>query len=220
MIESRDHCIRCGECCLKASPTLQKEDLGLYKSGFIKYEALYTVRQGELVRDNIKEELVVTPTELIKVKEKDEGKGSCCFYDEDGKGCTVYSHRPVQCAVLKCWDTSELIEVQQGRKLVRKDIIKDETLLGIIAEHEKRCSYALLEKYVKQIESLGEKAVEKILDILKFDYELRPFMTRKLDLHPKDLDFFFGRPLTETIAMFGFRIVEEPDGSFLFTTLE
>jgi len=220
MTESRDHCIRCGECCLSGGPTLQAEDFGLLKQGIIKKEALYTVRKGELVRDNINEEMRITSEELIKVKERAGGNRGCMFYDEDEKACTIYEQRPVQCSALKCWDTAEFIKVFRSKKLERKDILDDPILLGLMEEHEKRCRYELLEKYIKQIKSDGEKAVGKILDILKFDYEFRPFMMRKLGLDPKDMDFLFGRPLNETIAMFGFRIVEESDGSFLFTTME
>jgi Fe-S-cluster containining protein len=218
MEKSRDHCIRCGECCLKGSPTLQAEDLNLVKNALIKKEALYTIRKGEWVKDNINEGLVVTKTELVKVRER-EGKGKgCVFYDDSGKACTIYEHRPLQCAALKCWDTTEFLEVFQGPKLMRKQAIEDQALLGLMEEHDNRCGYGLLEKLVGEIEYKGEEAVEQILALLKFDYHLRPFVTDKLGLNPEEMDFFFGRPLIETITRFGLQVVQEPDGSFLLTT--
>jgi Fe-S-cluster containining protein len=217
MEKSRDDCIRCGECCLRGSPTLQTEDLNLVKKALIGKEALYTIRKGELVKDNINEGLVVTKTELVKVREREgEGKG-CIFYDDPGKACTIYKHRPSQCAALKCWDTTEFLEVFQGPKLMRKQVIEDQVLLGLMEEHDRRCGYALLEKLVGEIDSKGEEAVEQILDLLKFDYHLRPFVADKLGLNPEEMDFFFGRPLTETIAMFGLQVVRGPDGSFTLT---
>ena len=219
MEKSRDHCIRCGECCLKGSPTLQVEDLKLVSKGKIGKEDLYTIRTGELVKDNINEGLVVTKTELIKVREREGEKGGCVFYDDPGKRCTIYEHRPLQCAALKCWDTREFLEVFQGPKLMRKQAIEDQVLLGLIEEHEKRCGYALLERLVGEIESKGEEAVQQILHLLKFDYHLRPFVAEKLGLEPEEMEFFFGRPLKETITMFGLQVVQDADGSFTLTTI-
>ena len=220
MEKPRDHCIRCGECCLKGSPTLQTEDLNLIKKGLIGKKDLYTIRKGELVKDNIKEGLVVTETELVKVREREGESRGCIFYDDHGKACKIYKHRPLQCAALKCWDTKEFLEVFQGPKLMRRQAIEDQVLLGLMEEHERRCGYALLEKLVGEIESKGEEAVEHVLDLLKFDYYLRPFVADKLGLNPEEMDFFFGRPLTETITMFGLQVVQEPDGSFLLTKIK
>lgn len=215
----RNHCIRCGECCHKASPTLQMIDLPLVKNNSIKWNRLYTIRRGELVNDNINDGLIVTHTELIKVKEKDAGKGGCIYYDEGGKACSIYKQRPAQCSALKCWDTKELLKVHSGAKLERKHIIKDKMLLGIIEQHEKRCGYSTLDKYVKQIEVSGEKAVEKILDLLQVDHHLRPFMSEKLGLKSDEMDLFFGRPLIKTINMFGLKVIREHDGAFLLTVI-
>ena len=220
MEKPRDHCIRCGECCLKASPTLQVQDRLLVVNNQIKKEDLYTIRRGELVRDNISDALVVTHTELIKIKERDGEARGCVFYDEAGKACTIYAHRPVQCSAFRCWDTAAFMEVYKGPKLMRRQVLEDRVLLGLIEEHEKRCSYAVLEEQARQIESKGEEVVERILDLLKFEYHLRPFVCEKLGLNPDEMDFFFGRPLTKTITMFELRVIREPDGSFLLTTLK
>ena len=163
---------------------------------------------------------MVTETELVKVREREGESGGCIFYDDPGKACTIYEHRPLQCAALKCWDTTEFLEVFQGPKLMRRQAIEDQVLLGLMEEHERRCGYALHEKLVGEIESKGEEAVEQILDLLKFDFHLRPFVADKLGLNPEEMDFFFGRPLTETIAMFGLQVVREPDGSFTLTKIK
>jgi len=220
MEKSRDHCIRCGECCLKGSPTLQAADLNLVKNALIGKEALFTIRKGELVKDNINEGLVITKIELVKVREREREGMGCIFYDDPGKACTIYEHRPMQCAALKCWDTTEFLEVFQGPKLRREQVTENQVLLGLMEEHDRRCSYALLEKLVGEIGSKGEEAVEEILDLLRFDYLLRPFVADKLGLNPEEMDFFFGRPLTETITMFGLQVVQEPDGSFILTKIK
>ncbi len=216
---SRTHCIRCGECCLGSSPTLQIADVSLVYDGFIERGNLYTIRLGELVRDNIRGELRVTDKEIIKIKEKKDGKG-CIYYDEKAKACTIYEYRPIQCRALACWDESEFIRVYARPKVDRRDIIRDKIVLGLINEHDRRCSYAELDKCVRQIEKEGKEAVGKILEILRFDHHIRAFTSKKLGIDLNEMDFLFGRPLTETITMFGLKVIKESDGSFFLTVLD
>ena len=215
----RTHCIRCGECCLRSSPSLQLTDAPIVNESIIKKSDLYTVRVGELVRDNIRDELKITDKELIKMREKGTA-GGCIFYDDAEKRCTIYEHRPSQCKALACWDEREFMRVYATPKSCRKEIIHDQALLRLIDEHEKRCAYAQLDRYVKKIERDGGAAVEKILQILQFDYEIRLLIPEKLGVDSDEMDLILGRPLTETIVMFGLKVVCEPDGSFLLTTLD
>ena len=219
MKRPRDHCIRCGECCLRSSPSLQITDVPLVNESVIERSDLYSVRVGELVQDNIRDELKVTDTELIKVREKTSG-GGCIFYDDAEKACTIYGHRPAQCRALTCWDENEFMRVHAKPKAGRNEIVNDRTLLRLIDEHEKRCAYAQLERYVKKIERDGEAAVEKILQVLKFDHDIRSLIPEKLGVDSDEMDLILGRPLTETIIMFGLKVVCEPDGSFLLTLLD
>jgi len=218
MGERRDHCIRCGQCCLKASPTLQEEDVDLVRDGFIQPRHLYTIRAGEPVWDNVHEELITTKEELIKLREK-KGKGGCIYYDEGARACRIYNHRPAQCAALACWDPHDFMEVYGRSKASRRDIIRDGTLVALIHEHEKRCSYSGLERLLERIQQEGEDAVREILKMLRFDYHLRPLVSEKTGVDSADMDFLFGRPLIETIPRYGLRVSREPDGSFFLTTL-
>lgn len=216
--QSKTGCTRCGQCCLTSSPSLQKEDLVLVREGVLEKRNLMTIRKGEGVRDNIHEELMSAPVEMIKIKEKKGVQGGCIFYLEQDKSCAIYDHRPLQCSAFLCRDTREFLRIYESEKLLRRDIVEDETLLGLIEAHEERCSYALLEDLVKKIPSQGEVALEALLDLLRFDYELRPFVSQKLGIDSAEMDFFFGRPLNQTIAMFGLRVIREEDGGFLLTT--
>ena len=213
---SGKHCMRCGECCLKSSPTLHAVDLRLIQEGRILKRDIYAIRPGELVRDNICDQLKITEIELIKVREKGAGKG-CIYYDDDSKACRIYEYRPSQCSAFLCWDDREFVRVYERPKLDRNEIIQDKDLLDLIAQHEKRCGYRALEKLVMRIETLGEKAVEEILSILRFDHELRPLVSEKMGVAAGEMDLIFGRPLAETIAMFGLQVIKQPDGSFFLT---
>ena len=118
---SRTHCIRCGECCLRSSPTLQSEDAPLVTGGHLEGRELYTIRAGELVRDPVRNELRITGRELIKVREKADG-GGCVYYDAPARACRIYEYRPAQCAALTCWDTARFMKVFNGPKASRKEI--------------------------------------------------------------------------------------------------
>jgi len=211
-----DRCTRCGQCCLKSSPTLHREDAPLLLNGPIQKEHLLTIRQGEGITDHIHKDLSVADREMIKVKEKNGVGGGCIFFRDHDKACSIYDWRPAQCEAFDCRDTREFTKVYEKPKLLRQDIVEDGILAGLI--DEERCSYALLEGLIKKIPAQGEVALETLLDLLKFDYELRPFVSQKLSINPAEMDFYFGRPLIQTIVMYGLRVIREADGGFLLTT--
>ncbi|MBN2126593.1 MAG: YkgJ family cysteine cluster protein [Deltaproteobacteria bacterium] len=219
-MSSRSRCIRCGECCIRSSPTLQEEDLPLLREGPLERRHLYTIRRGELVRDPIRDALTVTGREMIKVREGRGETGGCLFYDHGERACRIYDRRPAQCAALRCWDPREFMEVWGRPKAERRDIVEDGVLLGLMEEHEVRCSYAALENRVREIPSRGAEAVDGILDLLRYDYRMRPFLAGRLGIDPAEMDFLFGRPLIETVAMFGLQVIRREDGSFFLTTAE
>ena len=191
------------------------EDLPLVKKGSLKMDHLYTIRKGEAVHDNVEGGVVKAQQEMVKVREG--AGGACVFYEEDGNACTIYENRPVQCAALQCWDLEKFMEVYRGPRLDRYSAVDNEILAGLMEGHEKRCAYEILEGHVTNIASEGEKAIEEVLRILQFDFELRAMVTEKLGLSPGEMNFYFGRPLMETVVMFGLKVVREPDGSFLLT---
>ena len=216
---SRTHCIRCGTCCMKGGPTLHEEDAILFAKGILKRSHVYTLRKSEVVR-NIEDTLVALEQEIIKIKGQGEA-WTCLFYDDDQKACKIYNHRPLQCRALKCWDLRGFKEVMARRCLQRRDLIKsDDAILEIIGAHEQRCAYETLESAVRRLGGPdSEKAVENILALLQFDHYMRPFSTEKLRVDPEAMDFFFGRPLTTTIRMFGLCVKQEGD-TFLLAPAE
>ena len=215
---SSTRCIRCGECCLEGSPSLHTKDLELIEKGDIEKGILYTMRRGELVRDNIQGKMVIMDQEIIKLKEQQTERGGCSLYNEREKACLIYEKRPVQCSSLQCWNTEAFLEVHRGPKLTRRDVIHDRVLLGLIKEHEEKCSYLAIKKHVDEIRDIGEDAVKKILGMLRFDYHLRPFVSQKLGVPPNEMDFIFGRSLMTTIDMFGLKVIQESDEVFCLTT--
>ncbi len=214
--EPRTHCIRCGTCCTKGGPTLHRGDLVFFKNGILKRSHIYTLRKGEMVYNNIQDTLFVLPEEIIKIKGKDN-KWTCMFYSDDQKACTIYQHRPIECRLLKCWDTRELEDIFLKKLLQRKHLINpDDPIIEILAAHEQRCSYALLEESVKALGGQDSKnAVKRVLDLLQYDYYFRPFIAEKLKMGQEEIDFLFGRPFVATISMFGLRVEQRGDTFWL-----
>ena len=212
----RTHCLRCGTCCMKGGPTLHKEDAILFSIGVLKKADVYTLRKGEVVR-NIDETLMVIEREMIKIKGRG-GSWSCIFYDDDENACKIYQRRPAECRALQCWNLTNLREVMTRPCLQRADLIDSgDGVLRIIEAHEEKCAYAVLDEAVKGLQQAdSDDAAKKILDLLQYDNYLRPFLAEKLGMDPGVMDFFFGRPLEDTIRMHGLCVKKDSDG-FLLT---
>jgi Fe-S-cluster containining protein len=201
---------------MKGGPTLHAEDAALFSNGVLNKADVYTLRRGEVVR-NIDDTLMVIEQEMIKIKGQGES-WSCIFYDEKENACKIYQERPSECRALQCWDLKGLREVMAKPCLQRVDLIdQGDGIVKIIEAHEKKCAYAILDAAVKESQQGdSEKAAKKILDLLKYDDYMRPFLAEKLKMDPNVMDFFFGRPLKTTIHMHGLCVKEDGD-SFLLT---
>ncbi|MFP4036338.1 MAG: YkgJ family cysteine cluster protein [Desulfobacteraceae bacterium] len=217
MDSKRTYCIRCGECCRSGSPSLQMEDVGLVIEGVLRYGDLYTVRRGEVIRDNVRRGLAVAREELVKIKEITGGEGprGCIFYDPEESACRIYENRPIQCRALACWDPSEFMRVFRRPKADRADLIQEEDLRTLVYEHESRCSYPLVERAVKQINSRPGSGAGDLIELIRFDHWIRWRAAAEKGLPEDALDFLFGRPLARTISMFGLELVDRGDGSKL-----
>ena len=70
------------------------------------------------------------------------GKGrawECLFYDKKKSSCTIYKHRPLECRLLKCWDTSEILSAIGKDTITRADIIsQDDPITKFIAGDMKK----------------------------------------------------------------------------------
>lgn len=200
-------CRRCGTCCSKGGPALHYPDKALIESGIIGINDIYTLRRGELAFDNVKGKLEPLQSECIKIKGKNN-TWMCRFYDEENNTCRIYQNRPVECQALSCWDTREIEGMYDKDRLTRKNLISEnDGLWRLIEAHEQRCDYMLLTNLIKQIDSdSNDESMEKILNIILYDANMRPLIVEKTGLEPAFMDFFFGRPLAETIRMYGLKM--------------
>ncbi|MBW2590374.1 MAG: YkgJ family cysteine cluster protein [Deltaproteobacteria bacterium] len=197
-------CIRCGTCCEKGGPSFHLADKHLIDKGIILSKHLFTIRKGELAYDNVREELLPLPSELIKIKGKNDSS-TCIFFNESEKICEIYKNRPVECKALKCWDTREIEKIYSKNRLTRKDLLSDiEGLWGLVKDHQSRCSYEKIKKMLQKQDNSKNAIKKEILEIIRYDTQIRHLVVEKGGMDSEILDFLFGRPLTVTIKSFGF----------------
>ncbi len=195
-------CKRCGTCCRKGGPSFHFEDKGIIEDGHIPARHLYTIRKGEPVRDNISEKIVYAPSDIIKIKGQKNG-WTCFYYDEIEKRCAVYKYRPLECKLLKCWDTREIERVFGKNLLTRKEVMSSvEGLWELIVEHDQRCSYKEIRKLTDEHgKTKKENLSEKVDEIIAYDKIMRELVVKKGQLDSELLDFLFGRPLSVTMRL-------------------
>ncbi len=205
-------CIRCGTCCKKGGPSFHLEDKVLIEKGIILSKYLYTIREGELCYDNVKESILPAASDIIKIKGQKDSV-TCIFFNEKENECTIYDNRPVECRALKCWDTREIENIYSKNRLTRKDLISTiEGLWDLVEDHQRRCSYETLKFFIDALnKDKKDEALKGIFDIIEYDAQIRELVVQKGDLDPEMTDFIFGRPITETIRMYGFKIIKQDD---------
>ena len=207
-------CQRCGTCCEKGGPSFHMADKALIEKGTIHTRDLYTIRKGEKVRDDVLDRFTAADSDIIKIKGQDK-TWTCRFYDTENRTCTIYDQRPLECRVLKCWDTKDIEALYNKERLKREDLLKGiQGLWPLILDHEQRCSYQKLSLVIKDLDgSFRKSAVSRIMEMVRYDMEIRKLVVEKGNMEAGMTDFLFGRSLTETIGMYGYR-VKIADGKY------
>ncbi|MGD8980585.1 MAG: YkgJ family cysteine cluster protein [Desulfobacterales bacterium] len=200
-------CIQCGTCCKKGGPSFHLEDKLLIENGVIPSKYIYTIRKGERAYDNVRECFLPASSDILKLKGQ-KGSWTCVFFNKTNNNCIIYEHRPMECKVLKCWDTREIKKVYAKNRLTRQDLISSvEGLWELVENHQERCSYDMLKLFIDSLNTgKKEEALKGILDIIEYDNKIRDLTVQQAGLDPELTDFLFGRPITETIKIYGLKI--------------
>ncbi len=206
---SINECARCGTCCMKGGPALHDEDSGLVESGQIPLASLYTIRKGELARDNVSGGLIRVESEIIKVKSI-PGAHTCVYYDDALQSCRIYDIRPIECRTLECWDTGKIETMYSRHRSDRRKLLNAiPWILELIETHEARCSFAEISRLASLREKGDPQGAEKLQAMVNEDAHFRYMMIEKGQIVPDMLDFLLGRPLSEIIPLqFGIKITQ------------
>lgn len=194
---SQTECKRCGICCDKGGPTFHLDDRMLIDSGLIPAKHLVTFRKGEIVNDSIRGCLLPLESEMIKIKGQNRS-WSCVYLDKAESACRIYEHRPLECRILKCWDTRDIEAVYSQRRLTRKVLLSGiPALWRLIEDHDLRCSP---EKARELLDSKSGAAIKNtVQEMVAYDRSIRVLVVEKAGVESDMLDFLFGRPLSEII---------------------
>ena len=211
-------CRQCGTCCRAGGPALHAEDMPLLKEGVLQLNDLCTFRAGELVRDTSDGRIVPLPAEIVKIAPPVGARPddwACRFLTGDNR-CFIHGSKPAECQALFCEDPSALLSMQDHDRLDRQAVLKGLSAPSWLAEsvesHESRCSYAQLAGLAEKMDNDGE-ARRAFLETVEYDRFFRDLIMEKGRVRPEMLDFLFGRPLMQTIIMFGIDARRNADGS-------
>jgi Fe-S-cluster containining protein len=216
--DTPEHCRRCGTCCLKGGPVLHRADLARVRQGHLPLKDLVTICPGEPVHDNVRGRLRHTTKDLIKVQ-SGSGSSACRYYDAIHRGCTLYDQRPIQCRVLKCWDTKAIEALYTRGHLSRKDLLGEiPGLWDLVDTHMRKCDHQTNVNLAKQIHAAAdgwETAEAALLESMRFDQHLRDLIHAQGRPDPALLPFLFGRPLDQRLIPLRLRLVRQADGYHL-----
>lgn len=206
-----DHCRRCGTCCLKGGPVLHQEDLELVRQGHIPLRDLITICPGELVHDNVQDQIRATENDLIKVQPQVGGNG-CRYYDASQQGCTIYAQRPIQCRTLKCWDTAALEALYRQNHLTRRDLLGNlPGLWDLVSTHAEKCDHFEITRRAAVFLGHGDgrqKAEAELLECLRYDKSMRDLIHSQGRPDPRLLPFLLGRPLHQRLRPLKLKLVQ------------
>ncbi|MDX1776352.1 MAG: YkgJ family cysteine cluster protein [Desulfobulbales bacterium] len=212
MAENKKECDRCGTCCSKGGPALHNEDFKLLKNRLVRPEHLITIRKGEPVLALFADTPAPAQSEIIKIK----GRGSewtCLFFAEPEAECTIYGLRPLECSILKCWDTADLENAAGKNLLSRYDILtpQQEPILGFIKKHDAECPLENLTQLLSAIsrKNSQQRALNSLTEMVNNDLAIRSQACAELNLSLDIELFIFGRPLFTILTQYGIKVHEQ-----------
>ena len=186
---TQNSCKRCGTCCQKGGPTLHTQDIDAINNIPLKPKNLLTLRKGELIWHPLKQQLITLEHEIIKIKGKNDS-WCCMFYEETSRKCTCYKYRPIECKVLKCWDTREIEELFLKDTINRAILLRNTpNILELVNNYEKKFDLRYFFYLIQQ------KQLQDIQRLIELDSSFREQLVATTSIKYTELDFYFGRPL-------------------------
>ncbi len=164
----------------------------------IPLDALYTIRKGELARDEARGRLAPVESDIVKIPRK-KGTWTCRFFDEVSSRCTIYSCRPLECRVLTCWDTREVLRVYDRQRLTRRDLLERVPgLWPLVEAHQLRCDWGQISAWIAPGGGIDQANHPALKEMIGYDEAMRELMAEK-GMDPGLMPFLFGRPLAAVL---------------------
>jgi hypothetical protein len=177
-----------------------------------------TICPGEPVHDNVHGRIRHTASDLVKIQPR-SGSSACRYYNALQRRCTIYERRPIQCRVLKCWDTKAIEALYDRDPLTRKDLLGEiPGLWDLVATHMRRCDHQENARRAGQIHAGTEgwqRAEAALLESMRFDQSLRDLIQAQGRPDPALLFFLLGRPLIQRLIPLRLKLERQVDGYHL-----
>ena len=201
-------CRGCGTCCRKGGPALHTKDSFLFEENLLKAADVCTIRAGELVRDTHEDRLAPLPEELVKIAPNPGARPDdwTCRFLTSANRCFLHGKHPAECRALYCEAPQALLALSEEPRLTREMICKLVNAPAwwpeLIKTHEERVNYADLTQLAEKIDDDADVR-RAFLETVEFDRAFRDLVVEKEAAPAETLNFLFGRPLLQTIIMFG-----------------
>ncbi len=170
---------------------LHGEDLALIANGVIRPEQLLVIRAAEPAYNPVSNAVEPASCEMLKIQGK-PGSWECLFYDAGPKSCTIHAHRPLECRLLQCQETTAILAVTGQDCLNRQDLIAADDPVRPFLLRFADCSW---EKIGALLATLSTESVQQAEKILCADLLLREEAITTLQLSLEQEFFYFGRPM-------------------------
>lgn len=204
-------CIRCGTCCRKGGPVLHTQDIGILLEGHAGHRHLMTIRKGERAYNPVSERAEPVARELVKIRGRDTDL-ACIFFDEAHSSCSIYAHRFLECSLLRCWDTAQIMRVIGKDTLCRFDLINPgDPIREIIQTHEQECPSGEVENLLAALSPGSDRSriIGQLAALVQKDHALRAYAISELGMSREYELFIFGRPLTQILKDRGLTVRTE-----------
>lgn len=186
-------CRRCGTCCRLGGPALHREDRPLFSAGLLPPTALWTLRRGEWVTDNVAGGVGPSPGELVKLATGPDGR-SCVFYREP-PACAIHADRPLECRLLSCRAPEALEAAYRHGRLTRFDLLAPGSPLAeLCAHHEAETDLTRLAALCAQALAGDREARKEAARIVRLDAAFRELLPTRAGVPRSALPFYLGRP--------------------------
>ena len=120
-------------------------------------------------------------SELIKIKER-SGSSVCLFLADTDARCQIYQRRPLECRVLRCWDTREIEAVYRRGRLTREMLLSGVSgLWDLVCDHESRCAYDRIRRLLEEGSDAGW---QELGELVRYDRHVRRMAADKGGLDP------------------------------------
>jgi len=206
--EENTSCRRCGTCCEKGGPALHGEDRRLVADGVLALRDLVAIRIGEPALDQAVGGVAPAGREFLKLR---GGAGSwcCLFYDREQRGCGIYRHRPLECRLLSCRNTTPLEQVMWRDLLQRRDLLEpDDPVLQLLNGQDREIVYAEVQELLGRLNDprAAVAAHTRLAELSRRDLALRQVFLRHFPQREAEELFLFGRPLFLVLSPYGLRL--------------